>query len=431
VLCALVPSSARAADVSARGSIVVRWASNPETCSSYGLCTRTGSLSWRPRGGFGAYEVFGDGHVANLSVYEATAIARSRRETPEGPRVCMEETGGPFELSAAAPRGSKRARLTMGEVPGLDFGRCAGPLAADFTDALPRSKRFDPVRLKHRGGTIDMRGRTPFAAGPFTGEVISSLRFRVTPSLSDEVVTRARATTAQRRPPFSVVELTYAIERIEGGMTLGFTGADAALCAIFDACGLHGEIAVAGSATPGVLQVTAGRDLKRGQRRETPEEALRALRAGKMLGYASAWFGDEESAADYPPRTAPFNFVERTAMTGAQECSDGATLQIPRIDTASTRAGFTLALETETDEPQDQFRTHCPGPGDSEVRSRMAEGTLPWAVLGDEQVHVSLGPARGFRTLAFAGAWRGQYDVVLRRTSLTVETRVLRIPEEP
>jgi hypothetical protein len=429
-LCLLAPAGAQAADVTGRGSVIVRWASNPETCASFGLCNRSGSLSWRPHGSFGAYEVFGKGHVANLALYEAPAIARSRRETAGGPRTCTEAAGGPFELSAAPPRGSRLARMTMDEVAGLDFGRCAGPLPSDFVAAMPRSKPFDPLHLDRRGGTIDMRGRTPFAAGPFKGEVVSALRFLVTPAPGDEVVSNAQARASARRPPFSRVELVYAIERIEGALTLGFTGTTDPTCEIFDVCGLHGEIAVGGNSTPGLLEITAGKDLRRGERHMTTEQALRALRAGRMSGFASSLFGDEASRAQYPPVTAPFDFTERSGLAGEQECSDTGRLLIERLDTATTRAGFTLALGVGTDEPPEQLRTHCPGPGrDGDVPYRMAQGTLPWAVLGDDELHVALEPARGFRSLAFAGAWRGGYDVVLRRVSVKAETRTLKLPE--
>jgi hypothetical protein len=421
----LASSTAQAADVTARGSIVVRWASNAQTCGTFGLCGRSGALSWRPQSG--GYETLAGGKGANLSFYEAPAIARSRRETEAGPRVCIEEAGGPFELSAIAARASKLVRLTMGDVPGLSFGRCAGPLPADFADALPRSARFNPARIARRGGTIDMRGRAPFAAGPFNGEVVSSLRFRITPARNEEATAAgARAARAQR---FSSIKLVYAIDRIDGAMTLGFAGTSDATCEIFDVCGLHGELAVGGTSMPGIVEIHAGRDLRPGQRL-TKDEALRALRAGRIPGFADVAFGSEDDRAEYPPPHADLDFTERSRLPGSPECVDGGKLQIDRLDAGSTRTGFRVTLGTGNDEPPNDLRTHCPGPEAYELRSPIAEGTLPWKVLGDERIGVNLAPGRGLRSVAFTGAWRGQYDVLLRRISVEVETRSVRIPED-
>src|SRR3954447_10332854 len=202
-LCMLVPAFAHAADVTSRGSLVIRWASNPDTCGDAGLCGRSGTLSWRP--GRGSFDVSTGG--TQVTYFEDPAVARSRRETDSGPRICVEATDNLIELAAAHAKGG--SVLTMDKTPGLDVGRCAGPLPADFAGALPRSRPFSPSRLGRRGGTIDMRGRAPFAAGPFSGEVISSLQLRITPASTEQAVSKmgARpARIARTRPPFSVVE---------------------------------------------------------------------------------------------------------------------------------------------------------------------------------------------------------------------------------
>jgi hypothetical protein len=426
-LCLFAPACAQAADLFPRGSLIVRWASNPDTCGSYGLCGRSGTLSWNPNRG--AFETFDRRRGANLALFDSAAIARSRRASDSGPRVCVEATDALFELNSAS---SKRgAVMTFDKDSGLDFGRCAGPLPGDFATAMPRSLPFNPARLARRGGTIDMRGRAPFADGPFSGEVVSSLQFHVKPARG-EAVGRTRAAparAARTRPPFSVIELQYAIERIDGQMTLAFDGASDAVCEIFDVCGLHGEIAVGGNATPGTLRITTGRDLRRGQR-ETPESALRALHAGKIrAAFPESWFGPGMDQYSATPGTARFDYTEQSGMSGDPRCSDGGSFEIDGLGVAVARPGLTVSLPRSPDGLPDEMRTHCPGPEERDLGTHMAEGLLAWSVLGNPEITVHLTPGEGLRSLAFAGAWQGQYDVVLRRTSFEVSNRgPLKVP---
>jgi hypothetical protein len=291
---------------------------------------------------------------------------------------------------------------------------------------MPRSRPFNAARMTGRGGTIDMRGHAPFAAGPFTGEVVSSLRFRVKPTAEQQAVSKTRAApalAARTRPPFSVIELQYAIERIDGEMTLAFDGTSDAVCEIFDVCGLHGEIAVAGNATPGKLRITTGRNLRRGQR-ETPESALRALHAGKIrAAFPESSFGEGVSDYTAPPPTARFDFTERSGMTDGSQCSDAGSFEIDGLGVAVAAAGLTMSLPRSSDGLPDEMRTHCPGPEERDLGTNLAEGLLPWSVLGDSEITVRLTPGDALRSLAFGGAWHGGYDVVLRRVSFEVRNQ--------
>jgi hypothetical protein len=416
------PAAAQAADLFPRGSLIVRWTSNPDTCGSYGLCGRSGSLSWSP--GRGAFETFDRRRGANLAFFDSAAIARSRRETDSGPRVCVEATDGLLELNSASSKHG--AVMAFDKDTGLDFGRCAGPLARDFAAAMPRSRPFNAARLARRGGTIDMRGQGQFAAGPFSGEVVSSLQYRVKPTRDSQTTSRTRAApahAARTRPPFSVIELQYAIERIDGQMTLGFDGTSDAVCEIFDVCGLHGEIAVGGNATPGKLRITTGRNLRRGQR-ETPESALRALHAGKIrAAFPESSFGEGVSDYTAPPPTARFDFTEHSGMTDGAQCSDTGSFEIDGLGFSVAPTGLAVSLPRSPDGLPDEMRTHCPGPEEGDLDTNLAEGLLPWSVLGDPEITVRLTPGGTLRSLAFGGAWHGQYDVVLRRVSFEVRNQ--------
>ena len=383
---------------------MIRWQSNPQTCAAYGLCGRSGTLSWRPHSRGAAFE---GGRAGSLSVFEGTVVARSRRDTPAGPRVCLEGDTGLVEMQGAPPRLGARARLTLGKTPGFDFGRCAGPLPADFAAALPRSAPFSPSKIARSGGTISMLGTAPFASGPFSGSIESSLRFRVAKaSFGAPAISGARlARSSAHQKTFGGLALEYAIERIGGRTSFAFRGTSDPVCEIFDACGLEGELALEGTPQTGILQVSSTRPLPPG-RRETVAGALAALRAGHTRVGSFAWFGgpDDQEAG----KTAAFAFTERSG-----ECSDTGRLEVSALAVLVGRDGLTVSLPRDDALP-DELRTHCPGPKAREFPARLASGVVPVSILGDQQLTVTLAPRDQLSSAVFLGAGSGGFEVGLR-----------------
>ena len=412
---------ATAADVTARGAVVLRWQSDPQTCGDYGLCGRWGAITWRPGGGVG-FDVADRGRGVSLDFFESSAIVRSARSTSGGTRVCVDETAGPRELDAFGSHGAA-VRLTLGDEPGLDPGRCSGPLPADFAAALPRSKPFRPARLAHRG-SIDMRSRRAFSAGPFTGEVVSTLVFRIGRVTNVDPAARAatippRAHGAARTTRVGRLEMIYAIDGVAGQATLAFAGASSAPCELLDACGLSGQIQIAGTATTGQLEITSARDLRPGQR-ETQETALAALRAGKSYFTATSMFGDPER--DPEPQTATFPVSEHAGVAGEPVCSDHSQLHAENLDVDHAPGGVAVAL-VSSDEPPDELRTRCPGPAGSDIGLRVASGLLPLEALGEERPALTLHAPSHFASLGFDGGDAGGgLDVALRLASIRVIT---------
>src|SRR5215213_10304524 len=176
--------TAEAAPASVSGSLVVRWQSNPDTCATAGLCNRSGSLSWRPALDFTAVS-FGGGGFQFLSFFGSEAVARSYRSGGDSTATCIDRNAAPTDIEIESSGRNGTVVLSMRRSEGFGFGRCAGPLGSDFAGALPESR---PIKVAdaRRGGLIDLRGRTPFSAGPFTGEVISTLTLRARPEPRDD-----------------------------------------------------------------------------------------------------------------------------------------------------------------------------------------------------------------------------------------------------
>ena len=101
--------TASAADVATRGSLVVRWHSNPATCAERGLCDRSGVLSWRPEPEYASFDLL-DANFGFLALYSTQAIARSHR----GSEACVDRLRA-IVLAEEKVRGENLVRKALAE----------------------------------------------------------------------------------------------------------------------------------------------------------------------------------------------------------------------------------------------------------------------------------------------------------------------------
>jgi hypothetical protein len=188
-------SPAPAAPVRVTGSIVVRWHSNPAACEAEGLCGRSGVLSWRPVSEVSQLDL-GDFEFAFFNFYEATGVARSYRVAGDSVGTCIDRDAAPPSVVLQGIRRKGGVVFSMREFNEFSFGHCAGPLGSDFAQALPESSPVSNASLRP-GSLIDFGGRTPFSAGPFEGEVVSTLALRAMREPRNEA-TRSRTRSRRR-----------------------------------------------------------------------------------------------------------------------------------------------------------------------------------------------------------------------------------------
>jgi hypothetical protein len=418
-----------ATEVTTRGSVVVRWQSNPATCAEHGLCGRSGSLSWRPERNVGGFSQIG-ADFGYLSLYDAEAIARSHR----GAESCIDRVDAPADI--VGKPGTRRGVLTvtMREIKEFGFGRCAGPLGSDFAAALPQSPPLTANALRN-GTLIDLRGRTPFSAGPFEGEVISTLTFRTRRERpSSDGGESTQTTTAPRQPEGHVVHYgtttaTYAIEQLTGDAGYAFSGAPRPECRPFDACEMTGDVTLHADVHEGSLTLSSTRRLAPGAR-ETVAAGLRALRRGGTRFFGDVNLGPEFDPDREPEPESPFAipFSASATPAGGETCTDTGSFTELYLAVGRRRAGIALRLLHGGNSRPDPLRTRCPGPGSDDVGA-LASGLLPLDSVAEPRVELTLKPA-GFTTLGMRGAGRGDLKLSLRLTTLRATTRDIRVQRE-
>jgi hypothetical protein len=417
---------AQAAGLRPGGSVVVRWHSNPETCAQSGLCDRSGSLVWRPDAA-AAMLVDSLGDYAFVDVETSEAVARSNRTIGDAVETCIDRPDVLGEM-VIGPTNTRTVRVSLRGADDFSFGRCAGPLADDFLAAMPVSKPVATAQLG-KGALVDMRGRKPFAATPFSGEVVSTLVLR--PSRD-----RSRSTSSSGTPPavdhgprarYGQLAATYAITGLTGDLGWSFGGAPGDACAPFDTCGLSGDLSLHAGVPSGRLTISSVRRVGRG-RHETVASGLAALRRSGTHVSADAELGDFTKL----PPTVAIPADEIVTPAGGATCSATAQLGEPVLFAARTKAGLSLRLQSGGNTVPDPLRTRCPGPATGELGldDALAAGALPLATIGAKQAFVQLRPASSFDTIGFSGTGHGAMTLSLRLVSLRASTRTIRVPHE-
>jgi hypothetical protein len=415
---------AAATEVSASGSVVVLWQSNPATCAEHGLCGRSGTLSWRPERGPGGISL-SSYDFGFLSIFSTSAVARSYR----GASSCIDLVGTPADIVGRP--GSRRGVLvfSMRGVTEFSFGRCAGPLATDFAPAMPESPPVT-TRALRSGTLIDFRGRQPFSAGAFEGEVVSTLTLRTRPEpRSDAGSTRTVPLQPHRGRlvHYGTVAARYTIESLTGDAGYALSGAPSPECAPFDTCGLTGDLMLHANVHEGSVLISSTRRVP-ANRAETVAAGMRAFRRG-----GTSFFGDAALGPAFNPDTdgepeTPFAipFSATAKPHGGETCSDTGSFREPYLDLDRRKTGVALRLLHSGNVQPDPLRTRCPGPGTDDV-DELAIGFVPIASVGQPLITLTLTPAQTFTTVGLRGQGQGDLTLSLRLTSLRAVTRTTRV----
>ena len=417
------------ASVRVQGVIAATWSGDlARGCAGAGTCGLSGSVTFNPSR-TGDLETGEEGFGFGGRLESGPPIVRAVREVPgSSPAVCMDVLQDAFYGSALVD--ALRGNVTVG-FSGLllSAGRCAGPRPLDLARALP--SRSVSLRTLARGTqTIDLSGRFPFAAGSFSGAVISTLKVHIgrarrpRPARSDrsfEERPRSRPSPRHRRRSltrYATLTLDYRIERLSGAVATDFSGLADPSCRMLDACGAQGTSTLSVDGQAGRVEVLSTRVLKRGQRPTVRSELGRLRRGRLFVEVGGKAIGGSAQIS------------ERLAIAGAPDCVDSLFTEPPSLDFGDARDGVSaylgrssLGLDANT------IRTRCSGPtdglvlGEDDEERPLAQGTIPFAVLGNKTVSVSMGSALRFSGGGYAGARRGAVtlDMRLRRSRVAVE----------
>jgi hypothetical protein len=421
-LAAVPAAAAEAADrtsipVRMTGSLTVTWAGDAQRgCAEAGVCGISGSATWHP-GGRAELQLLdfgGSGEIHGILLLGFGG---------DGPVVRVDRRGGGGAGGSCADVGASRPTVLQGPVErgqlrlpidagGLDLsaGSCAGPRAADVAPALP--SLVVPVRRAlRRPVAIDLSGRRPFAAGAFSGEVVSTLRLRTGRAVSrdgDGAIEDEGDVEVRDEPPLAALALAYRVVGATGGVGIAFRGVPGPGCPPLDACGAEGSAEM----TPGTGSTLVVYSTRVVRGRTTRARELRALRAGRT-------------------RAGGFAFLRAGTVAGTLRWADGSTCAdrapSPRVPVLlqSGRRSATLRLVPADfgyeGEAADPLRSRCPGPGAADALREgesLAVGRVPLAALGrrrvDAVVHAPPGPFD-------ADGWSGE-----PRGTLTLELRLVR-----
>ena len=400
------------------GDITLTWHGDPARgCAAAGVCDVSGSLRYAPDYAFTYGELLAGGRFEpeelDLESSDPSTV-RVRTGTSASSGLCLDLEDNSFELAVRRGSGGHyRVGLFNGDgdLGAFSSGRCAGPLGQELASLFPIGN-LDAAGLGRHSAVLDLTQQRPFVAGPFSGELKSTVRARmprVEVGGSSSDTTPSTALPRKRRELMLVME--YRLKQGSGSLVSGFAGTSEPFCLPFDACGVRGSInySVSPTSAGGSLTIYAHR---RVSKHEHPNlrSALRDLRANRLK---------LEPLLD-PPEGAQVRVSSVVSRPDGTTCTDPGESTSTDIGVEQGTGGIRLALNPSNDSAVDALRTHCQGPGERDIagtRSLFA-ATVSNRDLLRKTLHVRLSPKKSFASAAYAGTLAGSFEIELDRLAL-------------
>ena len=407
------------------GSITYTWQGDPARgCAADGLCGVQGALIVQPQG-----STAGNSSGGMVDVRLVGSGSTVRVAGPGGD--CVDVPGNQFGGDLLLVRQAHGSMVGQIEPP-LSSGRCAGPTAQDLAGLTL------PVRRSGgRRPSYDLRASETFAAGPFTGQLVSTLVLRPAPGYGGVSTSGSSSGTAipvitpVKRVLVEQVTLRYRIASLSGTLDTTFSGEPDPFCAALASCGTSGNLTVGIRPFGGTLVVTASREVPQ---RVNASQAIADLRRGRLL----------MQGAGLRPFRPPF---VSTATTETFSAADGSRCQAagtsqqaqlffgPGPGPARPLNALTATM-IETN-PSGLMRTYCPGPTDSDVFGQeqvLADGSVGAAGLLRRHSVLSLTHPGAFAGVGYVGTRGGALQFSLSLESVrggTVEAPPGVVPVPP
>ena len=402
VLGALAPVVAQADEsLQASGSITYTWQASPALgCAAEGLCGVEGALILQPQGNTSAQSL-GRGGV-DLGIFGSSATVRV--SGPDGD--CVDTPGAPFggDLFASMTHGRLLAHLE----PPPSSGRCAGPREQDLAGLTLPVRRFGG---KHP--SYDLRTSRSFVAGPFTGQLVSTLVLR--PTSRGESSSSSSSSGPGTPVPTVLTEqvvLRYRVSSLPGTLATTFSGEPDPFCSALASCGANGTLGLSIGGLRRTIVVIAGRQVPR---RISARQAEADLRRGRLI----VGFGG--FLAPFAPPFVATSTTETIQQADGSRCQAQtagrqAELFVGPANPAARAPGHTLDLTLNDPNDTGLLRTFCPGPDDSDVfgqRSIVAAGSLGPGQLLDRHSVLSLTASGSFAGPGYVGTKSGSLPLAL------------------
>ncbi len=431
LLVLVAPAIARAdEELTPRGSLTFTFAGDPARgCAAKGLCSVRGTITVDPQGGDYTDESGAPRQrfPAQLDL-NVSGIARVQTATTSSAAGSCVDVLPVSNLLLTFPLRKKPQSITLGGGfggsfggTGISSGDCAGPLEGDLNRlAIPLRESG----AKHP--SFDLRSRKAFTAGPFSGELVSTLV--LTPDLQDGFSSSSGSSSSSSGPSPSPRPRTELVERIQmryrvaatGALQESFSGASDPFCQVSDACGVSGTSDLTLGHVSSI-DLSAGRIVRHVVGRAG---AIADLRAGKFrLGF-------------FVGNNARVSAAENVQRPGSAACHDARAFSTQLL-LSSSPGGLDVILGSPAlGTPDDALRTHCPGPSTAEVfgsgqgfgkggftvAGAFAHGPLRLALLGRRSVAVTLTRGGGFAGFDYSGSRGGAVALTLALTQLRAGT---------
>jgi hypothetical protein len=363
------------------GGIRVTFTSAAGAQCAGGPCGYAGTYAWRPRG-LSSLEVETDlshgirSRNISLDLGDDASVLDTvvQRAAPSDGQLTCTDRGAGEDGSYSLTATPSRVAVDLAEPDGPVYGsRCAGPLDGDFAAAMPSTTIG--LHVVARGGqAIDLRHSAPFAAGGFTGEVVSTLVLHLGRPIK---ATRIRASPPGKTHTERVVGVYYALQALTGrAVGAVTTSATPASCGPLDACGLTGRLTfTGGSDVDGAALFAATAPLAR------PRRDLLAA-----LGLSA--HGDPHGISVVGFLFADPDLTLTSVISQGQGCTDRTTIDEATSFLSVSRGRLQFPLSLGSDATTDALRTRCPGPdlGDH----AFAGGSYPRDVLRHRVIRLAL-----------------------------------------
>ncbi len=391
-----------------QGELVVSFHGDPAAgCSSYGLCSYSGTIVVRPRNGaLSVVTLRRGGRIRHLAVLDLESgstgyvtSAREQRSVPDGPAATCADVGQPLlagEIAGVTHGRSVTLRL-LSQGGSLLQTRCAGPLDSDLSNAGPTST-VPLARLRRGDMTLAFHGSGTFASHGFVGTITSTLTVMLgKPHSSKPASTGSRSGSKVQGTRIVTEELSVVRVRGRVGATIRGT-ANPVVCELLDSCGVSGTLTLGA----------------RGRGRDDSAEVV-------AVGPARRPYRDFLTALGLSHRGRSRG-ISVGVLAGLTGRVDAAVIQAGSTctDTASTGGvSFDFGLGSPGGSVfSGSWRTRCPGPI-LEGGSHGLVASFDRAALGHREFSLGLRATGSLQDDGYVIVPHGRLSMLLRRGRIT------------